>query len=132
MNDSDPRAIVDAILQRVLSRFAYRQMFLFGPTGDPFWAARLPITEKELALLDAGTKLLASAEPERARPFVAHDMRRALLVAALDADEDLYAVVLQDLSRGSPVETRVANLRSEMQGDLPALRAAIGRMTAVA
>jgi hypothetical protein len=59
-------------------------------------------------------------------------MRRALLVAALDADEDLYAVVLQDLSRGSPVDTRVANLRSEMQGDLPALRAAIGRMTAVA
>lgn len=131
MNDSDPRAIVDAILQRVLSRFAYRQMFLFGPKGDPFWAARLPITEKELALLDAGTKLLASSEVDHARPFVAHDMRRALLVAALDDAEDLYAVVLQDLSRGSPVETRVAHLRAEMLGDLPTLRAAIGKMTEV-
>lgn len=131
MNDSDPRAIVDAILQRVLSRFAYRQMFLFGPKADPFWAARLPITEKELALLDAGTKLLASSELDHARPFVAHDMRRALLVAALDDAEDLYAVVLQDLSRGSPVETHVANLRAEMRCDLPTLRAAIGKMSEV-
>jgi len=130
MIDPDPRAVVDAILQRVLSRFAYRQVFLFGPSGDPFWAARLPVTEKELALLGAGTKLLERTEAERQRPFVALDVRRSLLVAALDEREDLYVVVLQDLSRGAPAETRVANLRSEMQADLPVLRAAIGRLAA--
>ena len=48
-----------------------------------------------------------------------------------DDAEDLYAVVLQDLSRGSPVETRVANLRAEMLGDLPTLRSAIGKRSAV-
>jgi hypothetical protein len=124
----DPRAIVDAILQRVLSVHGHRQIFLFGPTGEPFWAARLPVSAKELVLLDIGMRLLQEVERTRERPFVAYEPRHDLFTTALDAREDLYVVVLQDSRSGAPAEA-VVRLKAALSVDLPALRTAVSRLT---
>lgn len=117
--------MIDAILRTWLGRGPYRQVFLFGPSGEPFWAARTPIAPEELALLERGVALLAEEEARRSRPFSSYDLERELFVTALDAREDLYVVVLCGAWHGPPAEV-VARARAALAGDLPAIRAAIG------
>jgi hypothetical protein len=106
----------------MIARFGGRQIFLFGPTGTPFWAARAPVSEADYNRLDVALALLERTEQERPRPFFAHDAANNLVVAALDEREDLYVVVLHDEVDPAPAEMRVGVLRQEFAGELGALR----------
>ncbi len=45
INDVD--GFLAAVSHRILSRYGGTQIFLFGPQGEPFWAARLPVRPEE-------------------------------------------------------------------------------------
>jgi hypothetical protein len=126
---ADQASVVDALLSRLLTRHGGRQIFLFGPAGEPFWAAHLPVAERDLDLLDRGLALLAQLEASRPKPFFAHDRERRLVVAALDGAEDLYVVVLQEALDPEPAELRAALIRRDAAPDLLPLREEIHRLT---
>ena len=44
--------MLDAILQRLLARHGGRQMFVFGSSGEPFWAAHVPVAPEDLSCLE--------------------------------------------------------------------------------
>jgi hypothetical protein len=115
-------AIVDTLLRRLLARTGSRQVFLFGPEGEPFMAARLPIERAELAQLNHALDLLERMEEaHRPKPFLASDAEHGLLVAALDEQEDLYVVMLETDPEPEPVEARAAILRQEVDASVAAL-----------
>jgi hypothetical protein len=122
-------AAVDALLQRLLARHGGRQLFLFGAAGDPFWAARNPVESHELEALDAALHLLERLERSRPKPFFSYDGGAGFLVAALDAAEDLYFVVLDDAGP-EVAEARVAIIRSELAPIASDLREEIRRFAA--
>jgi hypothetical protein len=130
VSGADQASVVDALLRRLLARHGGRQIFLFGPAGEPFWAARLPVAEHDLDLLDRALALLAQLEASRPKPFFAHDRERRLVVAALDGSEDLYVVVLQDALDPQPAELRAALIRRDAGPDLVPLREEIHRLAA--
>jgi hypothetical protein len=119
-------AAVHALLQRLLARHGGRQLFLFGPDGDPFWAARSPVEARELDVLDAALSLLERLERSRPKPFFSYDPDAGFLVAALDAVEDLYFVVLDDAGP-EVAEARVGILRGELAPFANVLREEIRR-----
>lgn len=123
------QAAVDALLQRLLVRHGGRQLFLFGPSGDPFWAARTPVSARELEVLDAALLLLERLELSRPKPFFSYDPNAGFLVAALDAAEDLYFVVLDDAGPEA-AEARAGILRGELAPFAIVLRDEIRRCAA--
>lgn len=120
---------MDALLQRLLARHGGRQLFLFGSAGQPFWAAREPVEAHELQVLDAALFLLERLERSRPKPFFSYDPRARFLVAALDAEEDLYFVVLDDTGP-EVAEARVGILRGELAPFANTLREEIRRCAA--
>jgi hypothetical protein len=107
-------------LHRMMARHAASQLFLFGPAGEPFWAARTPIHPWELTILSEAIDLLQALEADRARPFAAVDPRRRFHVAALDFREDLYVVVFDDGLEPKAAEARVACLAPRLRDDVGA------------
>lgn len=116
------RSDVFAALRRELvSRYGARQVFVFGPQGEPFWALREPVEQPELTLLDLALRMIEELEASRPRPFSAWDAARGLLVGALDEVHDLYFVVLCGTEAQS-AEARVAIARAAFIPYLDALR----------
>ena len=108
-------SLVPALLKRALARHGGTQAFLFGPSGDPFWAARAPVAQAELGLLAEALDLLESLEEDHQRPFIGHDEGGRFVVAALDAAEDAYVVVLSTELDRLAAEARVVLMREELQ-----------------
>ena len=46
------------LLGQLLARNGGTQIFLFGPEGAPFWAARTPLEQRELKTLSAALELI--------------------------------------------------------------------------
>ena len=105
-------AFLTGLLHRLMARHGGTQVFLFGGEGDPFWAARTPLSHSELRLLGEAVDLLQSIEGTRPKPFVGHDASGRFTVAALDAKEDLYVVVVADGPDRAVAEARVVAMRS--------------------
>ena len=125
MGGARQEAIVDALLRRLLARHGARQAFLFGPNGEPFRPARVPVEREELVLLERALNLIERMECSRPKPFFARDCANDLLVAALEEKEDLYFVVLGASGDPEPVESSVAILRSELLPYIEPLRACL-------
>jgi hypothetical protein len=87
-------AFVVGLLHRLMGRHRYSQVYLFGRTGEPFWAARMPLDQSEIPLLSEALDLIEAAEASHAKPFVAHDEHGRFVVGAIDAAEDLYVVLV--------------------------------------
>ena len=116
-------AIVDSLLRRFLARYGARQVFVFGSTGEPFRAGRLPVEREELVGLQHALDLIEQMEAAaRPKPFFARDVENDLLVAALEEKEDIYVVVLGASDDGEPLEARVALLRAELVPYVGSLR----------
>ncbi|MHB1847146.1 MAG: hypothetical protein ACYCWW_20165 [Deltaproteobacteria bacterium] len=115
-------AFISAVLTRVLSHVGVEQLFLFGPEGDPFWAARIPLQHADLRLLLAALDLLESTEAEHEKPFVASDPNGRFTVAAFDANEDIYVVLVNDQATGLPAEARVSLAREAIRPHVSEIR----------
>ena len=126
-NPVDAAVLVDRVLGRALAQRGGRQIFLFGAAGDPFWAACNPVEPEELEQLDDALGLIERLEQTRPKPFFAYTPRRDLLVAALDAQEDLYIVVLDAGPDTEAAEARVAVIRQELGPHVGSLREELHR-----
>ena len=113
---------VEALLAQLQRRHGGEQIFLFGASGDPFWAARTPVEEAEIEELNQALTLLQQLEEKRPKPFFAYTPKRDLLVAALDSTVDLYIVVLAAGPDREAAEARVALIREELAPHAKALR----------
>ncbi len=87
----------DAFVFDLLSRLCgdrCTQVYLFGPSGEPFWAARLPLESDEIPILADVMSLVASAHGGHGAPLVAPDEHGRFVVGALDASGELYVALL--------------------------------------
>ena len=86
-------AALDLATERMERLHPDRQIFIFGPEGDPFWARVRP-NDGELTKLRVALDFLEKIESGRQRPFTASDEFGRFTVFALDVAGELYAVVL--------------------------------------
>ncbi len=118
---TDFRSIIDAALdvaiERLSRRYVDQQVFIFGPEGTPFWA-KDPVVAGELEWLKRGVAVIERFEERQARPFVVSPLGAPFTAMALDAEGELYAVVLTS-TRGRSAERRAPSDRVE---PLPWLR----------
>ena len=115
---------VPVMLKRVVARHGATQAFLFGPSGQPFWAANTPVANGELPVLSAALDLLESLEAAHSRPFMAHDPAGRFIVAALDSQEEFFLVVISVDPDRHAAEARVAAMRRDLQPVIAPLRQA--------
>lgn len=120
----DVDAFLAGLAHRVLSRYGGTQIFIFGPRGEPFWAARVPVRQEELLLLSNALDLIEATESLRPKPFLARDSLKGFTVAALDERHDLYIVLFDEGRTGPVVEARVAEAVHEVSLHLDPLRRA--------
>lgn len=121
-------AFVVGLLHRLIGRHRYTQIYLFGPAGEPFWAAQMPLDEAELPLLSEALDLIESAEAAHEKPFIAHDRQGRFVVAAIDGNEDLYVVLVTpdreaDVKHAWVSRERIEDVRKEIAPHVAALRA---------
>ncbi|MBL8921529.1 MAG: hypothetical protein JNJ54_21895 [Myxococcaceae bacterium] len=116
----DFRSVLDAALDVAIERLCRQhpgdQIFIFGPEGSPFWA-RAQVRDGELDWLRKAISALQAHESRHARPFVLSPAGLPLTVMALDAEGELYAVVLST-RRQLPAEQRAGSRRRGLE--LPA------------
>lgn len=103
------------LLHGLLARHGSTQIFLFGPDGAPFWAARTPLERRELTTLEKALELIEDTENKIRRPFIARDPAEAFTVAALDHRDDLYLVVVAEDPSSLAAEARVAAVRKSLE-----------------
>lgn len=111
------RSVADAALDVAIERLSRQhpdaQLFIFGPEGRPFWA-RIRVTDEELEWLRRAIAELEAHETSHARPFVLTPVGLPLTAMALDAEGELYAVVLSS-NRPLPAEHRVDGRRGGVE-----------------
>lgn len=107
-------AALDVAIERLSRAHASRQVFIFGPDGQPFWAKE-QVRQGELEWLRRAVTLLEQHEASHARPFVMTPAGLPLTVMALDAEGQLYAVVLST-SRTASAEQKAG--RTTLPADL--------------
>jgi hypothetical protein len=115
------------VLTKMLARHRGSQIFVFGSTGKPYWAARSPVEPGELELLDTALDRIEEVEAHRPKPYLSHDAERRLLVAALDGKEDLYVAVLQSGRDPQASAARANLLRKDLAPYMEPLREEIRR-----
>ncbi len=121
-------AFVVGLLHRLMGRHRYSQVYLFGPAGEPFWAARMPLDELELPLLSEALDLIEAAESAHPKPFIAHDKHGRFVVGAIDASEDLYVVLVTPDREAAAAHAwvsvaRLNEVRREIAPHVAAIRA---------
>src|SRR5262249_3290651 len=102
------------LLHQLLAQHGGTQIFLFGPEGAPFWAARTPLARSELATLTSALELIEDTEQKVRRPFFARDAAGGFVVAALDHRDDLYLVVVAAEKDPASAEARAVAIRSSL------------------
>lgn len=110
-------AALDALLdhlRRERVRLGASNVFLFGPAGDPFWAAWMPISRREVAILSDAIDALEAANAHRTKPYIGHDDERRYSFGALDTHE-LYFVLVMDVPAPDEAEARVADFRQRLR-----------------
>jgi hypothetical protein len=117
MSAEDLSIVIARALGTVMARFNADQIFLFASDGDPFWVARTPITQAELAIFKAALDLLARLEQTMEKPFATRAPDGSYSVAALASDSDLFLVLI-DRELTAAAVSRVAHIRDAV---LPAL-----------
>lgn len=115
MNKLDIDALAERVLRDVLKRHAAEQVFLFGPSGDPFWCARKPVKRDELFLLEKALGLIEAVEATKPKPFIDHDSGGRFSVAALGDDSDLFVVSINPMPDRQVAEARVVELRDDLR-----------------
>jgi len=108
----DFRSILEAALDVAIERLSRsnvsRQVFIFGPDGQPFWAKER-VLAGELEWLRRAITILEKHEASHPRPFVMMPPGLPLTVMALDAEGQLYAVVLSTSRNASAVQKASRN-----------------------
>lgn len=99
-------AALDVAIERLSRSNVNRQVFIFGPDGQPFWAKER-VLSGELEWLRRAISLLEKHEASHPRPFVMTPPGLPVTVIALDAEGQLYAVVLST-TRNASAEQRVS------------------------
>lgn len=107
-------AFVTGLCHRILARHGGTQIFLFGPQGEPFWAARVPVQQEELLRLSEALDLIEATEALRPKPFLARDSLKGFTIAALDDRHDLYIVLFDEGPSRPAAEARIAAVLQEM------------------
>ncbi|HCF57015.1 MAG TPA: hypothetical protein DFS52_03335 [Myxococcales bacterium] len=115
MDKASVEALVERVLRDVLKRQAAEQLFLFGPSGEPFWCARKPIHRDEMFVLEQALALIQAVETTKPKPFIDHDSAGRYSVAALGGDSDLYVVCVNPLPDRQAAEARVVHLRDVLR-----------------
>ena len=115
MDKASIEALAERVLRDVLKRHAAEQLFLFGPSGDPFWCARKPIRGNELFYLEQALGLIQAVEATKPKPFIDHDSAGRFSVAALGDDSDLYVVCVNPTPDRQAAEARVVELRDDLR-----------------
>jgi hypothetical protein len=115
MTKLDIDALAERVLRDVLKRHAATQLFLFGPSGEPFWCARKPVKNDDLFLLEKALGLIEAVEATKPKPFIDHDSAGRFSVAALGDDSDLYVVCINPMPDRQVAETRVVELRDDLR-----------------
>ncbi len=115
MDRAELDALVARVLREVLKRHTAEQVFLFGPSGDPFWCARKPIRRDEMSILEQALSLIDAVEASRPKPFIDHDSSGRFSVAALGQDSDLYVVCVNPSPDRQVAEARVVDLRDDLR-----------------
>ena len=122
MSKQDIDALAERVLRDVLKRHTAEQLFLFGPSGEPFWCARKPIRRDELFLLEQALGLIQAVEATKPKPFIDHDSAGRFSVAALGDDSDLYVVCVNPTPDRQVAEARVVELRDDLRPRVRDLR----------
>lgn len=107
-------SVVAAVLERALANQGTQQIFVFGPEGAPFWAARTPVLQDDVAHLERALRIIEQLEPSQPKPFFACAPGGEFHLAALDAEEDLYVVVLARDPDPVHAEARVRRVLLEL------------------
>ncbi len=105
---------VSRVLHTLLARHRAVQVFLFGPSGSPFWCARSPLTSEDMHILEIALDLIERLEADKPKPFIGHDAAGRFSVAALGRDSDLFVVCVNHGLDRAAAEARVALVRDEL------------------
>ncbi len=111
---SDLDLLVSQALFEYLAHHGGGQVLLFGPEGKPFWAARVPLDEREQSAFRASLSGIKRLEKEHPRPFLSRNPSGDCVAAALDDREDLVVVLFADVRTQAAAEARVAAARAEL------------------
>jgi hypothetical protein len=103
-------AALDAAIERLCRAHPDRQVFIFGPEGSPFWA-KDPVLPGELEWHARAVSVIEQHQTRHERPFVVAPLGLPVTAMALDAEGELYAVVLSTGS-STPAEVRASAERS--------------------
>jgi hypothetical protein len=112
--DDETMKQIKAHLRRERVRLGATNVFLFGPKGVPFWAARLPVSPAELEILKRSLDAIEAQLGLQARPFFGHVPERQFSYGALVEDELSFVLVLTDPDR-TRAEARVARVGEDLR-----------------
>jgi hypothetical protein len=112
------QAAVDVASDWARRLYPGHQVFVFGPKGTPFWAKR-PVVDGELVVLRRAVEFLERQNETRAKPYAANGESGLFSAMALDAEGELFAVVVHGGPKDLPAETRRAKDRTAMALQLP-------------
>lgn len=108
---------VDVLARRILAsariRFGGSQAFFFNGDGEPFWAARIPVTEAEVALFAEAIDLIQALEARTPKPFIGHDQDGRFSVLGFSEQSNLYLACLNSGPDRVAAEQRLLALRDE-------------------
>ncbi len=105
------QAALDVASNWARRKFPRQQVFVFGPKGTPFWAKR-PVADGELAVLRRAVDFLERQNQTRAKPYAASAESGLFSAMALDAEGELFAVVVHGGASRLPAEKRRAKDRT--------------------
>lgn len=112
------QAALDVASEWAQRLYPGHQVFVFGPKGTPFWAKR-PVADGELVVLRRAVEFLERQNETRAKPYAASAESGLFSAMALDAEGELFAVVVHRGAKGLPAEVRRVKDRTATALQLP-------------
>jgi hypothetical protein len=88
MDKAEIDVLAERVLRDVFKRRATEQLFLFGPSSNPFWRARQQQAGQARRAVNPGEGA-GAVESTKPKPLVDHDNAGRFSVAALGDDSDL-------------------------------------------
>ncbi|MGC4113666.1 MAG: response regulator [Myxococcales bacterium] len=113
---------VSRVLHTLLGRHGALQVFLFGPSGSPFWCARSPLISEDMGILQRALDLIEKLEADKPKPFIGHDAAGRFSVAALGGDSDLFVVCVNHGLDRAAAKARVALVRHDLLPNVASIR----------
>ena len=121
--------LLDSLSEKLLRVHGGCQIFIFGPDGSPFWAARTP-EQHEIDRLSIALDLIEKLESSKPRPFAASDPKSGLVVDALDERNDLYFVIIRHDSEAAAMPPPAEAVRKTLLPHVSWLRDELAELSA--